>query len=62
MSGLSRSILEAGYGLDCLVAQLQGLDLRDPANWFGPSGLEWAATINQVRILLFYRYVAFVIL
>uniref|UniRef100_A0A7S0QX65 Uncharacterized protein n=1 Tax=Cryptomonas curvata TaxID=233186 RepID=A0A7S0QX65_9CRYP len=47
--GLSRSILEAGYGVDCLVAQLQGLDWREPGNWPGPAGLEWAATINQMR-------------
>mmetsp|Transcript_122525 Transcript_122525/g.183220 ORF Transcript_122525/g.183220 Transcript_122525/m.183220 type:complete len:310 (+) Transcript_122525:217-1146(+) len=47
--GLSRAILERGYSLACLVAQFQGVDWSDPANWPGPKGLLGAATINQVR-------------
>jgi hypothetical protein len=47
-AALSRSVLEAGYGLDCLMAQFQGLDLRLSENWPGPAGVQWAATRNQV--------------
>jgi hypothetical protein len=45
---LSSTILEAGYGLDCLMAQFQGLDLRLSENWPGPAGVLWATTRNQV--------------
>ncbi len=48
IAGLSISILEAGYGMDCLMAQYQGLDLRLSENWQGPAGLRRAATRNQV--------------
>ena len=51
-AGLSRSILEAGYGVDCLMAQFQGLDLRISENWPGPTGLKWAATHNQVCVMM----------
>ncbi len=47
-AGISSSILEAGYGLDCLMAQFQGIDLRLPENWPGPAGFKWAATSSQV--------------
>ena len=47
-SGLSRSILEAGFGLDCVNAQFEGLDLRLSENWVGPAGVKWAASRNQV--------------
>ena len=47
-TALSSTLLEVGYGLDCLMAQFQGLDLRFSENWPGSAGLKWAATWNQV--------------
>ena len=31
--GMSRAVLRAGFGLDCLLYRYQGIDWSDPANW-----------------------------
>jgi hypothetical protein len=52
LAGLAISILEAGYGVDSLMARFDGLDLRLSENWQGHAGLKWAATCNQVCLLV----------